>query len=105
MIIVAVLGSLPLVLTGEIIKATTVSGTMAIGLAPVFLFWKLNAPKASFTISVLLGVLAGIILMLGLVPENMFFTTGKYADLLVVNVYGIIACFTGYLIPYFLKKK
>lgn len=104
MIVVAVLGSLPLLLTDEIIKATTVSGTMAIGLAPIFLCWRLNAPKISFYLSVGIGILAGIILTMGLVPQEIYLTTGKYADLLVVNIYGIITCFIGFLVPWAIKK-
>lgn len=104
MIAVAILGSLPLFLTDEIIKATTVSGTMAIGLAPIFLFWKLDAPKISFHISLFFGVLAGIILTMGIIPESMYFTSGKYADLLVANVYGMITCFGGFLIPWAVRK-
>lgn len=105
MILVAILGLLPLIATDEIIKATTVSGTMAIGLAPIFLFWKLKAPKISFYLSFFFGIIAGFILILGIVPESMLLTEGKYNDLLVVNLYGSIACFLGYLIPYFVSKS
>lgn len=83
----------------EIISATTVSGTMVIGLAPVFLFWQLKAPRISYYLSLGIGMTAGMVLMLEILPEWMMFATGKYANLLAINIYGSILCFAGFLLP------
>ena len=37
MVFLAVFGNIPMLLGTDILKATTISGTMVIGLAPVFL--------------------------------------------------------------------
>ncbi len=105
MAITAIGGSLPLFFAPEIISATTISGTMVLGLAPVFLFWKLPAPTISFHFSVWSGIAAGLILTFGLLPESLYLTSGKYADLLAINIYATIICFSGFLVPYFLSRK
>lgn len=102
--IAAVVGSLPLVFSPEIISATTISGTMVIGLAPIFLLWKWPAPRISFHLSVGTGILAGVILVFGLLPESWYLTQGKYAGLLSVNVYGTGLCFLFYTVPLLLYK-
>ena len=104
MAIIAVLGTIPVFLDAEILSATTISGTMVIGLTPVFLFWKLKAPKVSFYVSVLTGIVFGFILVLGIFPKQLIFTEGKYADLLWINVWGITSCIFLYLIPIWIKK-
>ena len=42
MVVIAFGGTLPIFANPEILSATTVSGTMVIGLAPIFIFWKKN---------------------------------------------------------------
>lgn len=101
MVIVTLLGSIPIFLGAEILTATTVSGTMVIGLAPVFTLWWVKAPPLSFYLSVGLGILLGIILVLGLWPQAGMFTTGKYADMLGVNLIGTLACYVVFLLPWF----
>ncbi len=49
MAVIAVLGTIPVFLDAEILSATTISGTMVIGLTPIFLFWKQKAPKDQFS--------------------------------------------------------
>lgn len=105
MVAVAILGSLPLVVSPEIIEATTISGTMVIGLAPVFLFWKLDAPEISYHLSLGFGIISGLVLTFGLLPDSLWLTTGKYADLLAVNVYGTVLCFAGFLVPVMLGRS
>jgi Na+/proline symporter len=105
MIITAVGGSLPLFFAPEIISATTISGTMVLGLAPVFIFWFLPAPKISFHLSVWTGITAGLVLTFGLLPESLYLSNGKYADLLAINIYAMVLCFAGYLVPVLLAKK
>ncbi|PHI20088.1 sodium:solute symporter [Lewinellaceae bacterium SD302] len=105
MVIVTVLGSLPIFLGAEILSATTVSGTMVIGLAPVFTLWWLKPPVISFYASVAIGLLLGICLINGWWPEHWNFTNGKYADLLSINLYGTLACYLAYLLPLAVRKQ
>lgn len=49
MIVVAVIGTIPIFFGADILSASTISGTMVIGLAPVFLFWNKKMPALSFT--------------------------------------------------------
>ena len=104
MIVVAVLGTLPIFFDAEILSATTISGTMVIGLTPVFIFWKSKAPKISFHLSVFCGIIFGFLLIFRLFPENLIFTTGKYADLLWINFWGILCCLILYFAPTWIKK-
>lgn len=103
MVLIAILGTLPVFLDAEILSATTISGTMVIGLTPVFIFWKTKAPKISFHLSVFCGILFGFLLIFKWFPQQMIFTTGKYADLLWINFWGILSCVTLYLIPKWIK--
>ncbi len=104
MAIIAILGTIPVFLNAEILSATTISGTMVIGLTPVFLFWRMKAPKVSFYVSVLTGIVFGFILVFDIFPKQLIFTEGKYADLLWVNIWGIGSCILLYLIPTWIKK-
>jgi Na+/proline symporter len=104
MILVAILGTIPIFLNAEILSATTVSGTMVIGLTPIFMFWKLAVPKISFYLSVFCGLLFGFLLIFNAFPEALIFTKGKYADLLWVNLWGILSCIILYLTPTWIKK-
>jgi Na+/proline symporter len=101
---IAIIGTLPVFLNAEILSATTISGTMVIGLTPVFLFWKLDTPKISFYLSVICGLVFGFILVFDLFPKALIFTDGIYADLLWVNLFGIATCILLYLIPKWIKK-
>jgi len=105
MIIVAVLGTIPVFLDAEILSATTISGTMVIGLTPVFIFWKLKVPKISFFASVFVGLFFGILLVFNAFPDQIIFTSGKYADLLWVNLWGILACCFIYIVPKWIIKS
>lgn len=104
MAIITVLGTLPVFLNAEILSATTISGTMVIGLTPVFIFWNIKVPKISFYLSTLCGIVFGFILVFKVFPEALIFTKGKYADLLWVNVWGILSCIILYLAPKWIKK-
>lgn len=101
---IAILGTLPVFLDAEILSATTISGTMVIGLTPVFLFWNIKVPKISFYLSIFCGLIFGFLLVFKAFPEALIFTEGKYADLLWVNVWGILSCITVYFIPKWLSK-
>ncbi|MGB1451635.1 MAG: sodium:solute symporter, partial [Marinirhabdus sp.] len=94
----------PVFLDAEILSATTISGTMVIGLTPVFLFWHKKPPKISFYLSVLCGLFFGFLLVFEAFPLSFICTEGKYADLLWVNVWGIVCCTFLYYIPLWAKK-
>ena len=100
MIAFAVLGNLPLFATADILKATTISGTMVIGLAPVFLLqgWVRHSPW-SFHLSFWPGVGFGVLFAAGAMPAALAIGQGKYALLLGVNLYGLLLCTAGFLLP------
>lgn len=104
MIFVAVLGTIPVFLNAEILSATTISGTMVVGLTPVFIFWNVKVPKISFYLSIFCGLLFGFLLIFNAFPEALIFTKGKYASLLWVNIWGILSCIILYFIPKWIKK-
>lgn len=104
MVMIAILGTIPVFLNAEILSATTVSGTMVIGLTPIFLFWKKDVPKISFHLSVFCGILFGFLLIFNTFPKSLIFTDGKYADLLWINFWGILSCITLYFIPKWIKR-
>ncbi len=92
------LGIIPVFFNPTILSATTISGTMVIGLTPVFLLWFLDAPKLSFHLSVFGGIIIGIAHLLKF--EFPFFQfSGPYSKLLSANIVGVILCITLYLIP------
>lgn len=106
MIIIAIGGTIPIFFNPEILSATTVSGTMVIGLTPVFLFWRIEAPPISFYLSVAFGILFGILLTLDFVPSQILFTDGPYNKLLWMNIFGIMVCIISYLAPLlFIRAK
>lgn len=105
MVILTIVGTLPIFANPEILSATTVSGTMVMGLAPVFILWKIKAPSLSFFLSVGCGIVIGIIVALGMFPQSLIFTEGKYNALLASNLWGILLCFLLFYIPVFLKIK
>ena len=93
MISICVLGSIPVFFGPEILSATTISGTMVIGLAPIFLFWNKKVHKHTFSICVLTGIAIGIAYSLDILPRLFNTGTSKYADLLDANILGTISCF------------
>jgi len=100
MIAIAVLGNLPMIAGADILKATTVSGTMVMGLAPVFLLAPLvRYSPWSFHLAFWPGVLLGVLLTANAIPQSWAIGTGKYALLLGTNLYGLATCFTGFLLP------
>ncbi len=105
MIITAVGGTIPLIFSPTILSATTISGTMVLGLAPVFIFWKLKAPKISFHLALWTGVFAGAVLVFGWLPRSLYLTHGTYAELLAVNVYATVLILIVYFVPVLAMKK
>jgi Na+/proline symporter len=112
MIAVAVLGNLPLlsIYLGDkvgpaIIQATTISGTMVMGLAPIFLLSFISrAGRLSFHLAFWPGLIFGILrvvenaLSLSIFPAWVSVGDGKYALDLGVNLYGLAICTLGYLL-------
>jgi Na+/proline symporter len=105
MVIVAVAGTMPVFLGPEILSATTISGTMVIGFAPVFLCWNVKVPPLAFYLSVGAGVLMGLLFTLGWLPANLILFPGKYGDLLSVNLLGTLLCFALFFATKFLKNE
>lgn len=104
MIITAIGGTIPIFFSPTILSATTISGTMVLGLAPVFVFWKIPAPRLSFYLSVVVGLIAGLAIIFSWMPENLFLTNGKYAGLLTVNFYASILILVAYFFPILIIK-
>lgn len=104
MVVIAILGTLPIFMDAEILSATTISGTMVIGLTPVFVLWKKEVSSTNYYLSVIGGLVFGFLLVFGVFPKALIFTNGKYADLLWVNFWGILVCFLLYLIPLWRRK-
>jgi Na+/proline symporter len=105
MVIVAILGTIPVFLNAEILSATTISGTMVIGLTPVFVLWHLKAPQVSYYLSVISGLVFGVLLVFEWFPTSLTFTTGAYASLLWINVFGVVLSFILFLIPLWIQKR
>ncbi len=97
MVAFAILGNLPLFWGADLLKATTISGTMVLGLAPPFLLWRWHgrAPEA-FWFSFLTGLAVGIAAVLGAWPAAWKVGSGAYGALLAQNLFGLIACFGVY---------
>jgi len=99
MLVFAVLGNLPMLAGTDILKATTISGTMVIGLAPVFILHGLVRPTAlGFHLSFWCGLLLGLALTIGWIPASWAIGDGRYALLLGTNLYGLLLCTAAYLI-------
>jgi len=110
-LVVAIVGNLPLltVYLGDkvgpaVIAATTISGTMVMGLAPIFLLsWIRQAGTLSFHLAYWPGVVIGVIRAaetfghLQIFPAELALGSGKYALDLGLNVWGLIICTAGYI--------
>jgi Na+/proline symporter len=112
MLAIALLGNLPLLALSlpagagpAVIAATTISGTMVMGLAPIFLLaWVRPAGALSFHLAFWPGLVLGVLLTVEaaarvqIIPAAVDLGVGSYADDLGVNVYGLILCTAGYLL-------
>lgn len=106
MIVFAVLGNLPMIAGTDILKATTVSGTMIMGLAPVFLLQSfVRFSPASFHLSFWPGFVLGLMYASNTIPAAWAIGEGKYGLLLGTNFYGLIICTAGFLLPLALPGK
>ncbi|MFQ5989420.1 MAG: sodium:solute symporter [Candidatus Methylomirabilales bacterium] len=101
MVAIAVLGNLPLFAGASILQATTISGTMVMGLAPIFILHFLpSVPRASFHLAFWTGLGLGVLYTLGWIPHALAIGNGRYAMLLGVNLYGLLLCTGLYLFPW-----
>jgi len=111
-IAIALLGNLPLlsIYMGDrvgpaIILATTISGTMVMGLAPIFLLAFLpRAGALSFHLAFWPGLVFGVlrvaenVMGAPIFPDWVSLGGGRYAIDLGVNVYGLLLCTAGYIV-------
>eukprot|EP00953_Heterococcus_sp_UTEX-ZZ885_P001279 1201-Heterococcus_DN1.PRE.3 len=107
MCVMAVVGTLPLLQDPKVLNATTVSGTIVMGLGPPVIFcgiFKGYRPLA-FHVPFWLGAVIGITYQLSIdepgtnIDYSSFaIGSGSYAGLLGVNLYGAIMCFAVYFI-------
>ncbi|MDA0674671.1 MAG: Na+/proline symporter [Cyanobacteria bacterium] len=109
---IALLGNVPLlsIYLGDrvgpaIIAATTISGTMVMGLAPIFLLaFVPGAGRISFHLAFWPGLTFGVLRVLegalgtAIFPTWLAIGGGKYALDLGINVYGLLLCTAGYLL-------
>ncbi|MEM8809847.1 MAG: Na+/proline symporter [Cyanobacteria bacterium P01_G01_bin.38] len=118
-IAIALLGNIPLlsIYMGDqigpaIILATTISGTMVMGLAPIFLLaFVKRAGALSFHLAFWPGLLFGILRVVENTLSTQIFPTwmsiggGKYALDLGINVYGLMLCTAGFLLGAALRPR
>lgn len=111
-LVVAIAGNLPLlsIYLGDkagpaIIAATTISGTMVMGLAPIFLLgWLRTAGALSFHLAFWPGVALGVarsietFAKVAIFPSSLALGSGKYSLDLGLNVYGLLLCTVGFLL-------
>ena len=97
----AIFGNLMVHLDPSILSATTVSGTMVIGLTPVFLLhrWQ-RAGAASYWASVICGMAFGLAYALNAIPFAI--GDGTYGTLLTTNLVGTVASFALFALAAFL---
>jgi Na+/proline symporter len=110
MLLLALVGNLPLLtyylgdqVGPAIISATTISGTMVVGLAPIFLLSFLpGTNRVSFHLAFWPGMLLGILRVVHrfnpFLPDFIHIGTGSYALSLGLNVYGLAFCTVGFLL-------
>jgi len=96
----AVIGNLPLLFGARILQATTISGTMVIGLAPAFVLGAVvKAPPASFHLAFWSGLAVGVAEAAGWIPAAAAVGEGSYATLLGANLWGLVLVTVLFLAP------
>ena len=88
MVALVVLGTIPVFFSPEIISATTISGLMVVGLAPVFLFWRKPVPAWAFHAAVGAGLAIGIGTLVWGTPAWMNWGDTTYSATLGASVVG-----------------
>jgi Na+/proline symporter len=109
----AILGNLPLLsiymgnqLGPAIIAATTISGTMVMGLAPIILLSFLPTSSLNFHLAFWPGLALGVLLAFtpSIFPSWIAVGSGKYALATGVNIYGLIICTAGFILGSLLTR-
>lgn len=110
MIVLAVVSTVYLLAESEVLKATTVSGTMVMGLGPpiyLMLVWRpgwRQSPLA-FLFSFFMGIAWGSLYQdKHAVLDDLALGDGSYAKLLGVNVYGLLTCVGACALGFFLDQ-
>jgi len=104
MITLAILGNIMIHAGPSILSATTVSGTMVVGLAPIFIFSNWSRPhKASYYASILTGLVFGVLLATKSIGGTI--GTGKYGSLLYTNVWATLISFALFVLLAFIFPK
>ena len=102
-VIFAIVGNLPMISGAPIIKATTISGTMIMGLGPIFILHGRKGIKPTvtgFMLAFWIGMILGVWDVIN--AESLSFMNigpGKYANFLGVNFWGALICWIGYIVP------
>lgn len=104
MIVIAIIGNLPMFFGTSVLAATTISGTMVMGLGPIFCLHGMIKPsKVGFHLSFWSGLVIGVAFTIlntaGLWPELLSVGAGKSAGMLGANLYGAIFCWVSYIVP------
>lgn len=99
------LGTIPVFFDPAILSATTISGTLVLGLAPVFLFWNVPVPRLTFHLSVVGGLVLGGLLTVTALPNALILGAGKYGSLLSVNLITSGYCFLVFAGSAIFRKK
>ena len=105
MVGITLLGTIPIFLSPAIISATTVSGAMVVGLAPVFCLWWIRVPPSGFFLSVGAGLCFGLVYAAGWWPASWTIGGGAYADLLAITCVSLPVCSILYLAPALLHDQ
>jgi len=102
----ALFGNLPMIAGTDILKATTISGTMVIGLAPIFFFSRqITYSPLAFHLAFWTGIALGTLQAMNLIPASWAIGEGKYAILLGTNFYGLLLCTAGFFLPVLLERR
>lgn len=101
MLLFAFVGNLPMLVGTDILAATTISGTMVMGLGPIFLLHgRVKPTKLGFHLCFWIGITLGF--AYSFTPDllgGLAIGEGRSAVLLGTNFYGLILCTLAYLIP------
>lgn len=102
MVAFAFIGNLPMIVGTDILAATTISGTMIMGLGPIFLIHgagPIKPTKLGFHLSFWIGMILGIVDTVNADALSfMNIGTGAYANFLGVNLWGAVLCWGSYII-------
>jgi hypothetical protein len=104
MVAIAVVGNLPMLLGTDVLKATTVSGTMVLGLAPIFLFLS-QEKRSSLAFLVPVGISVALGIVSAIWPELLPLKVGDgaYGSLLAWNLVTTILVWIGF--GYFFRLR